>query len=104
MLPGMIPVALLGSAVYMVSTVMYLTAVFRIILAVQAAMSTCLLILLDQGLQLSQSRLAHEKFLDEAREQVRQLEEEVDKLQKQRALQESTVSSSRTSTFKWWPW
>ncbi|OJA20898.1 hypothetical protein AZE42_00888 [Rhizopogon vesiculosus] len=71
MLPGMIPVALLGSAVYM-------------------------------GLQLVQSRIAHEKFLDEAREQVRQLEEEVDRLQKQRALQGSTVS--HTSTSRWWPW
>jgi len=74
MLPGMIPVALLGSGVYM-------------------------------GLQLLQSSLAHEKFLDEAREQVHQLEEEVDRLQKQRALQELTVSSSRTSsTSTWWPW
>jgi len=73
MLPGMIPVALLGSAVYL-------------------------------GLQLLQSELAHEKFLDEAQEQVRQLEEEVDRLQKKRALQESTASSSRTSTSRWWPW
>ncbi|KAG0705496.1 hypothetical protein DFH29DRAFT_281209 [Suillus ampliporus] len=73
MLPGMIPVALLGSAVYM-------------------------------GLQLLQGRLAHEKFLDEAREQVRQLEEEVDRLQKERTLQPSTVSSSHTTASKWWPW
>ncbi|KAG1753867.1 uncharacterized protein EDB91DRAFT_1077547 [Suillus paluster] len=73
MLPGMIPVALLGSAMYM-------------------------------GLQLLQSRLAHERFLDEAREEVRQLEDEVDKLQKERAAQPSIVSSSRTSASKWWPW
>ncbi|KAJ8595334.1 hypothetical protein M405DRAFT_714991, partial [Rhizopogon salebrosus TDB-379] len=55
MLPGMIPVALLGSGVYMVSTIV-------------TYMPNC----------------AHEKFLDEAQEQVRQLEEEVDRLQKQR--------------------
>ncbi|KAG1820356.1 uncharacterized protein BJ212DRAFT_1203319, partial [Suillus subaureus] len=56
MLPGMIPVALLGSAVYLVSS----------------------------GLQLLQSQLDHEKFLDEARDQVRQLEAEVDRLQEER--------------------
>ncbi|KAG2146656.1 hypothetical protein DEU56DRAFT_149002 [Suillus clintonianus] len=73
MLPGMIPVALLGSAVYM-------------------------------GLQLLQSRLDHEKFLDEARDHVRQLEEEVDRLQKERALQPLTTSSLRVPASKWWPW
>ncbi|KAN0097744.1 hypothetical protein V8E55_002190 [Tylopilus felleus] len=61
LLPAMIPVALLGSAVYM-------------------------------GLHLAQSRLAHEKFLDEARDRVRALEQEVDALQAQR-------SSKRSS---WW--
>ncbi|KAG1755872.1 hypothetical protein EDB19DRAFT_1868393 [Suillus lakei] len=73
MLPGMIPVALLGSAVYM-------------------------------GLQLLQSQLDHEKFLDEARDQVRQLEEEVDRLQEERALQSLAVSSPRTPSSKWWSW
>ncbi|KAG1780169.1 hypothetical protein EV702DRAFT_964483 [Suillus placidus] len=73
MLPGMIPVALLGSAVYL-------------------------------GLQLLQSQLDHEKFLDEARDQVRQLEEEVDRLQEARALQPSAISSSLNPASKWWPW
>ncbi|KAG2158836.1 uncharacterized protein EDB93DRAFT_425504 [Suillus bovinus] len=73
MLPGMIPVALLGSAVYL-------------------------------GLQLLRSQLDHEKFLDEAREQVRQLEEEVDRLQQERALQRPAVSSSPNPASKWWPW
>ncbi|KAF8450834.1 hypothetical protein L210DRAFT_842281 [Boletus edulis BED1] len=49
LLPAMIPVALLGSAVYM-------------------------------GLHLLQSRLAHEKFLDEARQRICALEQEVDSL------------------------
>ncbi|KAG1892643.1 hypothetical protein F4604DRAFT_1672617 [Suillus subluteus] len=73
MLPGMIPVALLGSAVYL-------------------------------GLQLLQSQLDHEKFLDEVRDQVRQLEEEVDRLQEERALQPLVVSSSLNPASKWWPW
>lgn len=73
MLPGMIPVALLGSAVYL-------------------------------GLQLLESQLDHEKFLDEARDQVRQLEEEVDRLQAERALKPSAVSSSPNPASKWWPW
>lgn len=73
MLPGMIPVALLGSAVYL-------------------------------GLQLLQSQLDHEKFLDEARDQVRQLEAEVDRLQEERALQPLAVSSSLNPASKWWPW
>jgi hypothetical protein len=63
LLPAMIPVALLGSAVYM-------------------------------GLHLAQSRLAHEKFLDEAREHIRVLEEEVDSLQRQRSPAVPVISTS----------
>ncbi|KAG2058849.1 hypothetical protein BDR06DRAFT_50524 [Suillus hirtellus] len=70
MIPGMVPVALLGSAVYL----------------------------------LLQSQLDHEKFLDEARDRVRQLEAEVDRLQEERALQPSVVSSSPNPASKWWPW
>ncbi|KAF9246961.1 hypothetical protein BU15DRAFT_57903 [Melanogaster broomeanus] len=55
MLPGMIPVALLGSAVYI-------------------------------GLQLVRGSLAHEKALDEAKDRIHALEEEVDRLQKERRL------------------
>ncbi|KAH9999408.1 hypothetical protein BJV77DRAFT_905103, partial [Russula vinacea] len=49
LVPAMIPVALLGSAVYM-------------------------------GLQLLQTSLSHEKYLDEARARVRELEQEIDAL------------------------
>ncbi|KAF9221877.1 hypothetical protein BS17DRAFT_685625, partial [Gyrodon lividus] len=52
MLPGMIPIALLGSAIYMVR--------------------------LLPSFQLSS--LAHEKFLDEAKERIRTLQGEVDRL------------------------
>ncbi|KAG1791357.1 uncharacterized protein HD556DRAFT_1309943 [Suillus plorans] len=58
----------------------------------------------SMGLQLLQSQLDHEKFLDEARDQVRQLGEEVDRLQEERALQPSAVSSSPNPASKWWPW
>ncbi|KAF8558990.1 hypothetical protein OG21DRAFT_1454070 [Imleria badia] len=69
LLPAMIPVALLGSAVYM-------------------------------GLHLAQSRLAHEKFLDEARERISALEQEVDSLQAQRASPVHVASPSKRSS--WW--
>ncbi|ETW84325.1 hypothetical protein HETIRDRAFT_28617, partial [Heterobasidion irregulare TC 32-1] len=49
LVPGMIPIALLGSAVYM-------------------------------ALQLLQSRLSHEKHLDEARSRINELEAEIDAL------------------------
>lgn len=73
----MIPVALLGSAVYM-------------------------------GLHLAQSRLAHEKFLDEAQERIRVLEEQVDSLQRQRSSPVPAVSASQQvpsiNGRSWWPW
>jgi hypothetical protein len=50
LVPAMVPVALLGSAVYM-------------------------------GLQLLQTSLAHEKYLDEARARVQELEREIDVLE-----------------------
>ncbi|KAG9317191.1 hypothetical protein JVU11DRAFT_1384 [Chiua virens] len=66
LLPAMIPIALLGSAMYM-------------------------------GLHLVQSRLAHEKFLDEANERIRALEQQVDSLQKP----PSTIASTRGSSWSW---
>lgn len=50
----MVPIALLGSAVYL-------------------------------ALQLTQSSLLHEKYLDEARTKVTQLEAQIEKLQSERA-------------------
>ncbi|TFK99100.1 hypothetical protein BDV98DRAFT_474072, partial [Pterulicium gracile] len=52
--PAMVPIALLGSAVYL-------------------------------ALQLTQSSLLHEKYLDEARTKVTQLEAQIEKLQSERA-------------------
>jgi len=66
LLPAMIPVALLGSAVYM-------------------------------GLQLLQTSLAHEKYLDEARARVQELEREIDSLVLERR-NTSTTSTREAAT------
>jgi len=72
----MIPVALLGSAVYM-------------------------------GLQLLQTHLSHEKYLDEARAHVRELEQEIDALILERGNTSPShaidreKASSRRSWFSW---
>ncbi|KIL00363.1 hypothetical protein PAXRUDRAFT_821735 [Paxillus rubicundulus Ve08.2h10] len=77
MLPGMIPVALLGSAVYL-------------------------------GLQLIQGKLAHEQSLDEATERIRELQVEVDRLQRQRPPTITPTSTAKSTaqakTGSWWPW
>ncbi|PCH41413.1 hypothetical protein WOLCODRAFT_59599, partial [Wolfiporia cocos MD-104 SS10] len=59
LVPGMIPIALLGSAVYL--------TIYEYV---------------SQGLRLLQASLAQEKYLDEAEERVRQLEAEVEQLRK----------------------
>ncbi|KAI6034296.1 hypothetical protein BKA83DRAFT_4187923 [Pisolithus microcarpus] len=69
MLPGMIPIALLGSAVYM---------------------------------HLAQCTLAHEKYLDQANARIRKLEEEVDRLQRERSV--SPPPSPSKSHSSWWRW
>ncbi|KAF9057741.1 hypothetical protein BJ165DRAFT_70385 [Panaeolus papilionaceus] len=61
--PAMIPVFLLGSAIFLV-------------------------------LKLTQSKLAHEKYLQEAHIRIQQLEAEVDSLQHQREIQQDTSSST----------
>ncbi|KIM91035.1 hypothetical protein PILCRDRAFT_58810 [Piloderma croceum F 1598] len=71
LLPGMIPVALLGSVVYL-------------------------------GLQLARDSLAHEKYLDEARARVQELEVEVADLRS--ARQNVAVPSSGKSTGSWFRW
>ncbi|KAH7919865.1 hypothetical protein BV22DRAFT_1098995 [Leucogyrophana mollusca] len=70
MLPAMIPVALLGSAVYM-------------------------------ALHLVQTRLAHEKALDDARAQLRVLEAEVDALTAARAGAPES-GKAKAEAGSWW--
>ncbi|KAI0049570.1 hypothetical protein FA95DRAFT_1556655 [Auriscalpium vulgare] len=69
LVPGMIPVALLGSAVYI-------------------------------GLQVLQTRLSLEKYLDEARAKVDALEGEVDALVAERAA--GVSGTATTQSRGWW--
>jgi hypothetical protein len=68
----MIPVALLGSAVYMVRMrILIIVIVFQLCGNLQ-------------GLQLLQTHLSHEKYLDEARARVEELERDIDALVRER--------------------
>ncbi|KAI0773910.1 hypothetical protein C8Q74DRAFT_1199724 [Fomes fomentarius] len=86
---GMIPVALLGSAVYIVRSLHLLPCA-------------------RAGLRTWQQHLAHEKFLEEARVRVEVLEAEVTTVRKQ--LREAGVSVSQNASSEpkkqagWWPW
>lgn len=86
----MIPVALLGSAVYLVCTHFSLLHLFDLRVFVQ-------------GLQLTQVYLSHEKYLEEARARVRQLEEEVQSLQQERTRRRNQgVPSASQTKSSWW--
>jgi hypothetical protein len=92
LLPGMIPVALLGSAVYLVSKI-------------SRTPLTCFADVFSlQGLQLAREILAHEKYLDEARARVQELEAEVADLRS--ARQNAVVPSGGKSTLagSWFRW
>jgi hypothetical protein len=71
----MIPVALLGSAVYM-------------------------------GLQLLQTSLSHEKYLDEARARVRELEQEIDALvlERRNTSHPHAIAKENASNTRWFSW
>ncbi|KAK0498481.1 hypothetical protein EDD18DRAFT_90653 [Armillaria luteobubalina] len=78
LLPAMVPIALLGSAVYL-------------------------------GLQLVQTSLSHEKFLDDANRRVKELEAEVESLhaarqQSQQPSVSETPSQSPKSPTRWRFW
>ncbi|KAI0921539.1 hypothetical protein AcW2_006479 [Taiwanofungus camphoratus] len=76
LVPGMIPIALLGSAIYL-------------------------------GLRLLQANLAHEKYLDEARQRVRELEAEVDALQREQTFKSTTEPQLQVREHhkpRWWFW
>jgi len=73
LVPAMIPVALLGSAVYM-------------------------------GLQLLQTNLLHEKYLDEARARIEELEREIDALVLERSNTSPLPEIATTNTRSWFRW
>lgn len=75
MLPGMIPVALLGSAVYIV----------RVSKPTFAYLHGAKPRTHPQGLRLYQANLAHERYLDETSARVEELERELEGLLKQQA-------------------
>ncbi|TFK93891.1 hypothetical protein K466DRAFT_477823 [Polyporus arcularius HHB13444] len=87
---GMIPVALLGSAVYIVRRLPSPS--------------------LTHGLRTWQQYLAQERFLEEAHAHVQQLEAEVIALREQQKTSEPSSSASSTPPSEtkkrsgWWPW
>ncbi|KAH8106225.1 hypothetical protein BXZ70DRAFT_1004497 [Cristinia sonorae] len=78
LVPGMVPVALLGSAIYL-------------------------------GLRLFQSSLSHEKYLDEARARIDELEAQIDAIRTQQAQAtpepvSGTTSPELPTSRRWWLW
>ena len=92
---GMIPVAILGSAVYLVRPTRPLC---------NQAHAQCHF----QGLRTWQQYLAHERFLEEAQTRVQELETEVTALreQLQNGAQASPSNTGLPNEKKsgWWPW
>ncbi|KAF7797512.1 hypothetical protein EIP86_008712 [Pleurotus ostreatoroseus] len=82
----MLPVALLGSAVYLV----------RALFCLPEPPLTCVLLDIPQALRLTQHTLSHERFLDDARARVHELELEIGEL-RQRQLLEPPASDSGTT-------
>ena len=85
----MVPVFLLGSAVYFVC---------HFVLKRNPTTDSLFL----QGLQLTQSKLSHEKYMQGATQQVLALEAEIDALQQSRAATPSPDASSKKSSRWWW--
>jgi len=56
------------------------------------------------GLQLTQSKLSHEKYMEEATQRVLALEAEIDVLQQNRATAPISDASPKTSSRWWWWW
>lgn len=94
--PAMIPVALLGSAVYVVS--MPRPPSFP--LSFGRSLSYL------QGLQLWQTTLSTEKYLDEANARIQALEDEIELLRKEREEyrknESGIIDRKETSSSRWW--
>jgi hypothetical protein len=85
----MIPIFLLGSAVYLVC-LFHLESLIHL---------TCPC---AQGLQLTQQKLSHEKYMEEASQHVRALEAEVEAFQVERMRDETSVQISPNKRSRWW--
>ena len=60
-----------------------------------------------QGLQLTQLRLSHEKYMDEAQARVKALEDEIEVLQRERQAQVASntpPAGSEKKSSSWWRW
>lgn len=89
LVPGMIPIALLGSAVYMVRN-LFIPLSRTLLRTIRGQLHSM------QALQLLQSRLSHEKHLDEARSRINELEAEIDALLEQQQARTSGVLGTAT--------
>jgi len=85
-IPAMVPVFLLGSAVYFVCLSQFQTPNNQTHRSLQ-------------GLQLTQSKLSHEKYMQEATQQVLALEAEIDVLQ---AMSPPIPDASMKKISRWW--
>lgn len=54
------------------------------------------------GLQLTRSKLSHDKYMQEAKQQVLTLEAEIDVLQQNRATTVISDASSKKPSHWWW--
>ena len=86
--PGMIPIALIGSTVYMVRELVIFPERNRL-KALQA-------------LQLVRTNLSHEQYLEEARARVSELEARLDQLQNENVLSRDGEDVSASNPKKWW--
>jgi hypothetical protein len=84
----MIPIAILGSAVYLVRTSLLITD------------QSCSEYLDFQGLHLAQAKLSNEKYLDEAMDRVKILEDEVERIKAER--QHEVVKFKESKKQRWW--
>lgn len=82
-LPGMVPIALLGSAVYVVRVLLHSEARSMILLRATSF----------QGLRFLQAKLSQERYVDEARAKVQELEREVEILRKQESRGATAVAA-----------
>ena len=79
----MVPIALLGSAVYVVRVLLHSEARSMILLRATSF----------QGLRFLQAKLSQERYVDEARAKVQELEREVEILRKQESRGATAVAA-----------
>jgi hypothetical protein len=94
----MIPVFLLGSAIFLVCLLH---------LSISEDQRSVQRVTISQGLQLTQLKLSHEKFMEESTSRVTELEAEISVLQQKRDRKQPTseiapTSEKNPSRWRWW--